>query len=348
MNCHEPETMARVDAHLSAHWDVRPDYFDSYLKACPASTFFMGMKVYATANKENFTALESELSSFQAMQKKEDEYILLAKSRLLELQGKETEARSAINNAIRISPRNKWCLLQKYKLGDKEALSAILKSQKNFYRANVYLAFTLDASSDCSTIIELLETIPQSLQTNDIKTFLGDAQYFCGDSKAAIISYNQALKIKEDANAYLGLATIAHNVNKDFSAAEQYYNRAFQLEPQLSAIQFGLGWLAFDKGNANAAEQYFRNGMRLGGSEEHFEDIIRFYILTGDTKKAEHFVSEMSKKFGRSYKTEGFSYILHFYQYNETQRREKLRDYHAEFGMENLDWLSRTIEELGL
>jgi len=90
------------------------------------------------------------------------------------------------------------------------------------------------------------------------------------DFEAAVINHKKAIEIDENyVLAYWGLGDayeahfVRENNQDDLDKMEEFYMKAYQMEPDLAEANVGLGWVCFHKENLDRAFEYFKRAHEI-------------------------------------------------------------------------------------
>ena len=87
----------------------------------------------------------------------------------------------------------------------------------------------------------------------------------------------------------------------------------------------------------------FLSILNFDNNQEVYNQIIRFYIITKQFKKAKNINEKSSKKNGVNYLNSGYKIIINVLEGNEYQNL--VNDYKKVYDEDNIDWLKSQLIE---
>jgi tetratricopeptide (TPR) repeat protein len=260
---------------------------------------------YILQLQQSQKGLEAADSLFQTLsgQHPEDTELKMLYGSLLQLQGKDDEARFQYQLVAEMEPENtgSWqqLLSLAMKAGDtEEAVRVCLRCMELFPDAAEYYFYLGIAYVQQEKYEEALNTytagigmLPESnaMLKSDFYGQIGDVYYQTGEKEKAYASYDEALKYNERNIPVLNNYSYFLSLDrKNLDEAERMSAITVNMEPDNSTYLDTYAWIFFVQGRFSLAKIYIERavgGDDSGSAEllDHYGDIL---YMTGDKEKA--------------------------------------------------------------
>ena len=215
-------------------------------------------------------------------------------------------------------------------------LEEALKIDANFCLAKIEKSYQLDEEANCMEIISLLESLPDSFQDANALNLLGVAHINCRSFEQAKNVLNKSISYLPSSNNYYSLAKLMHEVYGDFDSSEKLFKKSLSLDStNLDAIN-GYGWLFYDKGETQKAEEKFLSLLDFSNEENIYFQLINFYLLSNQFDKAAKCIAQNKSINGQSYVADGQEIILNMHL--KKPYKDLIKKFKSNYEKNEIEW----------
>lgn len=258
-------------------------------------------------------------------------------------------------NSLSLKKDNLWTLIELYYIlkNTEESYKAFgyleeaIKYENDFYEARYEKVLNLNSVDNCDVIIQEIITFPETYIDENILNTLAFAFFNCYNIENAEKIINESLKIKETKEAFFLLGMIYFDKYDDKTNALNYYNKSLELDSNQPEVLTEKGWLLFEIGKINEAEEVFLKSITIKSCDETFNQAIHFYFTIKKFEKAYEFLKISKNRFGNNYSNDGYE-ILYFTLLKNNEIAQRLAsDFKIKYSSFEIEWLKSIISEFG-